>query len=204
MYLSKIVLNLRNPNARRDTASAYEMHRTLTNILDEGDNRLLWRLEQRRLHTTPYILVQTLKRPDLQKIFSRNGHDYGMPMPDSPKEFTPVFNRDDAFYFRLVANPSKMKNRKRLGRYKREEQESWLLRKMGVAGANVESFTIRDSFKIVTGPAKGKGDRKITMFAVTFEGLLSVCEPDAFLRALKYGVGHGKAFGLGLLSIARV
>ncbi len=204
MYLSKIVLNLRNPNARRDMTSAYEMHRTLMNILEEGDNRLLWRLEQRRLHTSPYVLVQTLKRPDLQKIFTKNGHDYGMPMPDSPKEFCPIFKKDDAFYFRLVANPSKMKNRKRLGLYKQEEQESWLLRKMTVAGADVESFAIRDSFKIVTGPLKGKGDRKITMLAVTFEGLLRVWAPHAFLRAIKYGVGHGKAFGLGLLSIAGV
>ncbi len=203
MYLSKIELNLRNPNARRDISSAYEMHRTLMNILDDGDSRLLWRLEQRQLHTAPYILVQTLKRPDLAKIFAKNGKDYGRAMPDSPKEFNPVCNKGEVFYFRLLANPSKMKNRKRLGLYKKDEQESWLVRKMSLTGADIESFIIKDSFKIVTGPIRGESKGKITMLAVTFEGVLRIRKPDDFHNVLKYGVGHGKAFGLGLLSIAR-
>jgi len=43
---------------------------------------------------------------------------------------------------------------------------------------------------------------KMTHFAVMYEGLLQVTNVDAFLQTILKGVGSGKAFGFGLLSIA--
>ncbi len=37
-----------------------------------------------------------------------------------------------------------------------------------------------------------------------FEGLLTVTDLDAFKNALINGIGHGKAYGLGLLNILPV
>jgi CRISPR system Cascade subunit CasE len=42
----------------------------------------------------------------------------------------------------------------------------------------------------------------IRVYAVLFDGLLTVTDPETFRVALRTGVGHGKAMGLGLLSIA--
>jgi CRISPR system Cascade subunit CasE len=39
--------------------------------------------------------------------------------------------------------------------------------------------------------------------AVTFDGLLRVTDPEALLAALAGGIGSGKGFGFGLLSLAR-
>jgi len=39
--------------------------------------------------------------------------------------------------------------------------------------------------------------------AALFEGVLEVAEAAAFGAALREGVGPGKAFGFGLLSVAR-
>lgn len=44
--------------------------------------------------------------------------------------------------------------------------------------------------------------RQLTFAAVLFEGLLEVTDPDAFRAALEQGIGSGKAYGFGLLSIA--
>ena len=41
----------------------------------------------------------------------------------------------------------------------------------------------------------------IRIFAVLFDGLLTVTEPDTFRLALQTGIGHGKTMGLGLLSV---
>lgn len=49
---------------------------------------------------------------------------------------------------------------------------------------------------------RGASASKITFASVLFEGLLRVTNPDAFRSALEMGIGSGKAYGFGLLSIA--
>ena len=48
-----------------------------------------------------------------------------------------------------------------------------------------------------------RSDRRITFGAVTFEGVLEVRAHDAFCRTLCAGLGAARAFGHGLLQIAR-
>lgn len=45
--------------------------------------------------------------------------------------------------------------------------------------------------------------RKMTFGSVLFDGLLRVTDADLFRRTLRDGVGTGKSYGFGLLSIAR-
>jgi CRISPR system Cascade subunit CasE len=47
-----------------------------------------------------------------------------------------------------------------------------------------------------------RDDQRLTFGSVLFEGRLRVTDPDAFRQALATGLGSGKAFGFGLLSIA--
>lgn len=46
------------------------------------------------------------------------------------------------------------------------------------------------------------GQRKLTFGATTFDGRLVVTDAERFRRALEVGIGSGKAFGFGLLSVA--
>jgi CRISPR system Cascade subunit CasE len=46
-------------------------------------------------------------------------------------------------------------------------------------------------------------DRRLTFGTALFEGELVVTDPEAFRRAWAEGIGPGKAFGCGLLSLAR-
>lgn len=54
-------------------------------------------------------------------------------------------------------------------------------------------------------PAAGQaGDAaRLTFGAVLFDGTLKVMDADLFRRTIETGVGPGKAYGLGLLSVAR-
>lgn len=54
---------------------------------------------------------------------------------------------------------------------------------------------------LVTG-RRGRSWRPLTFYAVTYEGLLRVTDSDVFRKSLKQGIGPGKAYGFGLLSIA--
>lgn len=55
---------------------------------------------------------------------------------------------------------------------------------------------------LVTGRRASTG--ALTFGSVIFEGRLCVTDPDLLLTALQQGVGSGKAYGFGLLSIAPV
>jgi len=201
MFLSKLTLNLENPQARRDLADAYEMHRTLTRLVGERKDRLLWRLEPGRGVVAPFLLVQTLQAPNWEAVFAACGADYGELAPDFPKEFHPVFHSGQRLRFRLRANPSVMRNRKRYGLLRKKDQLDWLKRKLSQAGTKVLSAEVVGK-EWLTARRALKGSR-IELLAVTFEGFLLVEAPQPLLTAVKEGVGHGKAFGLGLLSLAR-
>jgi CRISPR system Cascade subunit CasE len=54
------------------------------------------------------------------------------------------------------------------------------------------------------GKEEDQGKRCLKFRSVLFEGVLKVTDPELFLKALRAGIGPGKAFGFGLLSVARV
>lgn len=84
--------------------------------------------------------------------------------------------------------------------------QDWLARqgeRCGFAVAPAE-VTVRDYDRTRLRPDRrgraAAGD--IRFGAVTFEGRLTVTDPDAFRRMLADGLGHGRAYGNGLMQIA--
>ena len=45
--------------------------------------------------------------------------------------------------------------------------------------------------------------RRAIEFGVRFNGLLQVTDPEKLMQAVRNGIGPAKAFGFGLLSLAR-
>ena len=43
----------------------------------------------------------------------------------------------------------------------------------------------------------------MTLALATFEGVLEVTDPDALRHGLVHGIGRGKAYGCGLMTLAR-
>jgi CRISPR system Cascade subunit CasE len=115
--------------------------------------------------------------------------------------------------FRLRANPSRKidtktgpdgqrRHGRRVELVQEDQQLSWLQRKGADGGFEVLSLRIG-------GVTKEKGRRRatpapsITLAGVLFEGRLRVTDPQKFLdHSLAKGLGPGKAYGLGLLSLA--
>ena len=51
-----------------------------------------------------------------------------------------------------------------------------------------------------------KGDMRknpVTLLAVTYEGVLKVLDSDKFCKILLEGIGRGKAFGMGLMTVVK-
>ena len=198
MYLSLLYPNPNNAQARKDLTDPYAMHQTLSRVVEPGD-RMLWRLETRRYGENPRVLVQTLKAPRWAEVLSRWEEPYGELAPDSPKEVHLKLRPGRLLRFRLYANPTVTQEGKRLGLYREVEQICWLNERLKERGAAIQKVIVTRREKL-TFKKQGK---TITLATALFDGVLEVTDPDRLRAALERGIGHGKAFGLGLLSLAQ-
>ena len=213
MYLTLIHLNLRNRRVQRELANRYELHRSLMHgfkpVTPPGE-RLLYRIENGRGATR--IMIQTQTEPDWSFLHKDPFQGYLLDLPANPqmKTFEPVINEGQKFIFRLQANPTKRLpgkaekiENKRVGLYKEQEQLAWLARKGAASGFDPLDVRVTN-LGMTTGFLK-KNDRtdRLALVGVQFDGLLEVTDSQAFQSTIASGIGSGKGFGFGMLSLAR-
>lgn len=201
MYLSKIMVSgaaCHNP---------YEIHRVLWKLFPEdaeASRDFLFRVEQTdRTNTT--VLMQSVREPETTSIAARIL---------ACREYPLSLQAGQRLRFMLIANPIKMINdeggRKntdgepkkcRVPLIKEEDQRTWIERKFQDS-ATLESLVIDPVFPLRF--RKDKGNRAGKIQPVGFQGVLSVKEPNTLTALVQSGIGPAKAFGCGLLSLARV
>lgn len=199
MILSRFALDTEHRDARRDISNPYEMHRTVRKLCP--DETPLWRLEAN------LILMQSQTSPAWSKLEA----GYFESKPEQrpfPLEKLKLEGRE--LRFRLRANPTvsrkqeidgaKPKRGQRHSLYKEEEQRAWLDRQATRGGFEILAVEIAESGKQQF--RKSQGRNLVTIHPCLFEGRLRVTEVEAFRRTLQAGLGSGKAFGMGMLSIA--
>ncbi|MDW8091983.1 MAG: type I-E CRISPR-associated protein Cas6/Cse3/CasE [Meiothermus sp.] len=207
MYLSRLRLNPRHKQARTDLSSPYQLHATLCWAFAEPDQtppRFLWRLEEGEI---PTVLVQSAVRPNWERLAQRfPGYfaEASEPKPIPLEHLQP----GQVLRFRLRANPTVTRKdpqnpdkRKRHGLKKVEEQLEWLHRQgqkggFAVLGAMVAQSARVRMHKHTEGPP-------IVLQSVLYEGHLKITDLERFKETLAAGIGHAKALGFGLLSIAK-
>ncbi|WP_018466930.1 type I-E CRISPR-associated protein Cas6/Cse3/CasE [Calidithermus timidus] len=207
MYLSRLQLNPRHKQARTDLASPYQLHATLCWAFAEPEQsppRFLWRLEEGKI---PTVLVQSVEMPRWEKLLQR--------FPDyltHPPEHKPIplehLQPGQVLRFRLRANPTVTRKdpenpekRKRHGLKKVEEQLEWLHRQGQKGGFTVLGAMVAQSQRVRM--FKHGGGSPIVLQSVLYEGHLKIADLENFKQTLATGIGHAKALGFGLLSIAK-
>lgn len=214
LYLSRLFLNDRDRQAAQDLRSAYSFHQTIRWAypragephapLPEGE-RILWRDDGAQ-----GILVQSATRPDWDAVLQRHP-DY---LRDAQvKRFDLAgLQTGQRLAFRLKANVTVSRFRheqdkeadprtKRQALRGAKEQVNWLERQGERGGFCVIGTDIVQSGNVRL--YKKQGGAPMTLFAVTFEGLLTVENPAQLAETVRRGIGKAKALGFGLLSLAR-
>jgi CRISPR system Cascade subunit CasE len=223
MFLNRIHIDPRCKEARRDLSDPYQLHSTLCRAFSSSDKKcpegeFLWRLEPETDSTgCPRILVQSRTIPDWTGIGVKGWLAEADPAINMKERLKlDSLKAGQRFRFRLRANPCVTRNGKRQGLLKLEDQEAWIARKgqqhgfslpqfiaFDLSESSQERMDVRISQEQILRGNQHSGNG-IRIFSVLYDGIFTVTEPDKFRDVLQTGIGHGKAMGLGLLSVAPI
>jgi CRISPR system Cascade subunit CasE len=201
MYLTRVQLDLRSAQVRRDLADPYDMHRTLVRafVQDETQTppRFLWRTEPENILHAPVVLVQSGHAAQWSALETVRGY-LKQPVQTKRVQLDTLIQAQARYRFRLVANPTVTRAEKRYGLVSEDAQLDWLGRQGERLGFQVEAA-------LVTGSEVLKSHGKsIHVLRACFEGILLATDPQVLANAVRDGVGPAKAFGCGLLSLGRL
>lgn len=200
MYLSRVLLDMEDWRARRDLGDPYEMHATLMRLVDAGSARPLWRVEEGRNGAPPFVLIQTDVAPDAQVLRGAESR-YFVSYEAKRNALFDALAVGERLRFRVRANPTVTRDGKRHGLTREEDQLAWVDRTLTRSGATEVSAAVRGSERRVMG--RRRGGRPIVIQDVTFDGVLHVSDAERLRAAIRMGVGHAKALGYGLVTVAR-
>jgi len=202
MYLSKVFVTWRKAR------NPYDIHRQLWELFPnrpDSNRDFLFRVEKQEKGLGAEILLQSIQNPkkaDSACYITAN------------REYNLSLNKGKRLRFRLRANPTKKIidqkgriNQKgeikkcRVPLIREEEQKVWLERKLEDI-CSLDELIIHRELPLYF--RKHKRQRSGKIQTVLFDGIIEVECPIAFLDMVKMGIGPAKAFGCGLLSMAKI
>ena len=233
MYLSRLMLNLRNPKVARDIHDICHMHRTVMSVFSDVEVpreprsavSALYRVEMDRGAESASIIIQSAVKPDWNNL--PEGYALQTDAPHGQNPATKCMHRalsdlsdERVLRFRLRANASRKvgtksgpdgrrRNGRRVPLRSNTERMEWLRRKADQSGFRlVEENASHGSPAVSMSSGERRTGRRrrriLTIESVQFEGLLEVMDTDKFISAICTGIGPGKPYGCGLLSVARI
>lgn len=204
MVLSRVELDMTKRNTLAALKNPSRFHGAIERAFEPRTSRALWRVDM--LRGKRYMLLLSDEVPTLTDFVEQFGTG------DAPetRDYAPLLERaknNTRWQFRLCANPTYSKSqangRSFVFAHKTvDHQRDWLMQQADKHGfaMNEHEFTITHiewySFN------KSTGDR-VKLLGVTYEGMLTITDEQKFCDALTQGIGRGKAYGMGLMTIVR-
>lgn len=205
MFLSKVHIpwqQAKNP---------YQFHQALWKLFpgyEDAERDFLFRVEQFQSGVGAQVLLQSAIKPE--------GNQQS-PMLLAQREFALSIPNGQRLRFRLRANPIKTIKDSSKGTVEKkgktftktvrvplsheEQQQAWLERKLRDF-AQLETLIVQP--EPVTYFRKVKESHSGKIQTVLFDGIMTVTDSVEFESQVLLGIGPAKAFGCGLLSVARV
>lgn len=225
MYLTQMPLNPQRRAARELVVSPQRMHAAvLAGFLPGAParGRVLWRLDSDSKHELNLYVVSG-EAPSFDALAEQAGWsstpvwrtaDYG--------RFLERLQSGQRWIFRLVANPirnvrdassdrtgGRPPRGSRVPLVKDADQREWLLTRAASCGFKVVpgasgglNLSVTRSVRQRFGRQSDGVARRVTLQIAQFDGVLEVADVSLLRRALTEGIGAGKGYGCGLLTLA--
>lgn len=201
MFLSRITLNMERYETMGALQETERIHAMIAACFSQNEKKL-WRIDS--LKGKSWLLVLS-ENPPISDTISKQ---IGFPGETwETKDYAPLMERikeKTTWHFRLTANPTQsIPVQGKRGKVKAisvvPKQREWLQRQ-----GNKHGFLVQqDQFDVVANEWKHfkHKQEEITLLSTTFEGYLTVTDPRLFCETMTQGIGRGKAYGMGLLTV---
>lgn len=210
MYLSKIDLDIRHPSVRQALRDVNDLHRNLmsgfgmttSGNMARAEKDILFRLYTRR--DAIYLLVTSAEKPDAKALEKRGFYTDETRIRDISK-LKELLISGRSLRFELLASPCKKvrgegENSRRFFLEHPEERAEWLNRRGQQGGFQIIRLEELGNRIDIYGHRQGV---EIKNSAVLFCGILCISDQENFWQSYTRGIGPGKAYGLGMLSLGR-
>jgi len=206
-YITRLIMNKERGQTRRLVGDAEALHAAVMKSfsqpaideMDEKTGRILWNLEFNR---DPELYIFSPVPPDLSHLVEQVGrpNDEFCVVSKSYDTVLAGIEAGAKFRFRVKVNPTFTQNGKKVAHVTDVQALKWLSKKAASCGFSIEDADVKDHgflrFK--------KNSGRVTLKWVTAEGVLSITNAEAFVSSVKNGIGRGKAYGLGMLTVAKI
>jgi CRISPR system Cascade subunit CasE len=223
VILTRLFLNPTNRDVQQCIADSHSLHVRVMALFPESMSAspraafgVLHRLEISEDEGLITLLVQSNDDPRLS-VLPPSFLDPRVPQSESAKSTSldallASIETERPFHFRLRANPTRKidtkstpdgirRNGRRVPLRSDHERGAWLSRKLAAGGMTIAG-NVQQRYEGLTS-GKDKRARVRTHDAYVFEGTLIIVAAEAARAIVRCGVGPGKAYGFGLLSLAR-
>lgn len=215
MILTRTHLNGPRPGARKLLGSPRAMHAAVLAGFSPGTDpgRVLWRVDEAG-SPAPVLYVVSKTVPDLTHVDEQAGWPSRRMAESAPYDgFLAQLAAGQTWAFRTTVNPTHRVLRN--GRWQVlahvtvAQQTRWLQDRAESLGVRWASSRDDDpdapSFVLAGRSVRSFKREKatVTLAMATFDGLLEVTDADLLRSALIGGIGRGKAYGCGLMTLAR-
>jgi len=221
MYLTRFRINPARRGARKLLSSPQAMHAAVLAGFPRredhtrDDARTLWRIDYGPNRETVLYVVSPTK-PDYTHLVEQAGWpsiETWQTRPYTP--FLSTLDKGQVYAFRLTANPTRSGRRspsratetRRFGHVTVEQQTQWLLQRAERHGFSIVrqrdgelNLVVRD--RRVHRFTRDYDQPPVTLVTATYDGVLQIEDPVLFRRVLTRGIGHARAYGCGLLTLA--
>ena len=223
MYLTRMWINPRRRKTPLMLTNRQMMHAAVESAFSpeahdsEQATRPLWRIDRDGDRIALYILSP--QRPSLAHLQEQVGWEEEKTW--ATMDYAPLLRqiqKGDRYAFRLAANPVRIVTengkKKRCHHVTVAQQLQWLLDRAAQMGVEFAPLAPDKSSDGNPEPSVKVTNRQLSRFkrrnshislsVVQFDGLLTVTDPEKLRGILTDGLGRGKAYGCGLLTLAPI
>lgn len=217
---SRILLNPSSRNGRKLLINPQAMHAAISASfppdLDTSAGRILWRLDSSGHEHALYVVAPEM--PEFRHLVEQAGW---ATRPPQRADYAPLLDSlriGQEWRFRLRANPVKsVKGSEARGTIRplagQAGQLEWFMRQATQHGFYIPRQEAKEEASALVTiterndlgferRSEGRRDR-VSIRAVQYDGVLRITDREAIRRALVWGIGRGKAYGCGLMTLRR-
>lgn len=204
LWLARVRMNTRSREVRHDLRNIGDLHRTVMSLFPDVPNDearrsigVLHRLDV--INERPALLVQASVRPNLDAL----PEGYGDTAIVSLIPLVEILEAGRTVRYRIMVNATKRPKSGPMGGKRialgAEATKMWWAERAPEAG-----LVLANEPSLVSGTLTGASSdgRHLTLRPWRIDGVASVVDVEKLTSTVREGVGRGRAYGCGMLSLA--